>query len=217
MSINVILVHNNQLMIDGLSSLIKQDLNINIKGIAHDDKELIILSKLGCDYIVITDYNTLGLNGIDIIKTIKNNKPNVRFICISVNNDIRHIRTLLDSGYSGILTKNCSFEELKLAIRKAFSNDIYINHDMVSSVLSDYQLIKHNPSIEIISVLTPKEREITRLFAEGYSRNEIADHLNISIKTVATHRDSIMKKLHIKGIAELTKFALREGICSIDK
>ena len=129
MSIRVILADDHQIVLDGLVSLLKEESDIEILSQSKDGVELVkLVIRLAPD-LVITDFSMPGLNGIEVIKRVNIANKNVKFLCLSIHNDIRLIRTILDAGYSGFLTKSCSFNELVIAVRTVMSNKIYINKD----------------------------------------------------------------------------------------
>jgi len=122
---------------------------------------------------------------------------------------------MLNAGASGYLLKDCAFEELANAIRTVMSNRSYLSPAITEVMIQDYRNLLSREPLSVFSLLSPREREILQLFAEGKTTKEIAFDLDISIKTVETHRQQIMKKLDIHTIAELTKYAIKEGLTTL--
>jgi len=112
--------------------------------------------------------------------------------------------------------KDCCFEELAIAIRKVMANQVYLSADLVGIVVNEVRVRGEPGAKTQPTQLTPREREIVQLLSEGYSTREIADRLHVSGKTVATHRENILRKLQLDGIAALTRYALREGLSSLE-
>jgi DNA-binding NarL/FixJ family response regulator len=165
--------------------------------------------------IVIMDVSMPGLNGIDAARRILAENPKTKIIALSMHNDGRYISAALKSGAMGYILKESAFEELIAAIRTVMKGQCYLSASIAAVVIKDY--IRHLEKTEsgVFSVLTPREREVLQALSEGLSTKEIASRLGVSIKTVETYRSQIMEKLDIHSIAELTKYAIREGITSL--
>jgi DNA-binding NarL/FixJ family response regulator len=123
---------------------------------------------------------------------------------------------MLEAGASGYLLKDCAFEELAHAIQSVISNRIYLSPEITDIVIRDYVLKSSAKPSSAYANLTAREREVLQLLAEGKSTKQIANSLTVSIKTIESHRSRIMEKLNIHSIAELTKYALREGLTSLE-
>ena len=135
-----------------------------------------------------------------------------------MHSDRRFVTNMIKAGASGYLLKDSAFEELATAIRVVMARKTYLSHEIAHVVVKDYVQgggSKDDPSA--FSVLSPREREVLQLMAEGKINRQIAEILNVSMKTVETHRQQIMNKLEIHNIVELTKYAIREGLASLDQ
>jgi len=141
---------------------------------------------------------------------------NTKVIALSMHSDRRFVIGMLEAGASGYLLKDCAFGELASAIRQVISGNTYLSPRIADVVVKAYLNKAPNSTLTTRTVLTSREREILQLLAEGLSAKEIAAHLNLSIKTVETHRRNIMEKLNIHTIAELTKYAIREGLVALE-
>jgi DNA-binding NarL/FixJ family response regulator len=133
-----------------------------------------------------------------------------------MHSDRRYILGMLEAGACGYLLKDCAFEELAQAIRNVAEGNTYLSPRIADVVVRGYLDKVPGPSRGLGAALTPREREVLQLLAEGMSAKEIASHLHVSVKTVETHRRNMMEKLNMHSIAELTKFAVREGLVSIE-
>jgi DNA-binding NarL/FixJ family response regulator len=165
--------------------------------------------------IVIMDIAMPDLNGIEATRQIIARCPGVKIITLSMNSDKRYVTGVLNAGASGYLTKSCSFEELVSAIRVVAANKKYLSPDISGIVIEESLVRSSTAKSKVPSILTMREREVLQLLAEGKTVKQIASQLYLSIKTVHTHRKQIMDKLNIHSIAELTKYALREGLTSL--
>ena len=216
MTIRVVLADDHRILRDGLRALLARESEFDIVGFAEDGYGAIKLARELRPDVVVTDLAMPSLNGVEAIRRIRAEAPNVRLLCLSMHNESQMVLAVLDAGASGYVLKDCSFEELGLAIRKVMGNQIYLSADLVGIVVNEVRVRGvQGPKFQATQ-LTPREREIVQLLSEGYSTQQIADRLHVSGKTVATHRENILRKLKLEGIAALTRYALREGLSSLD-
>jgi DNA-binding NarL/FixJ family response regulator len=164
--------------------------------------------------VIIMDVAMPELNGIEATRQALHEFPAVKVIALSMHDDRRFVINMLKAGASGYLIKDCAFRELANAIRMVVKNKIYLSPGITDIVVNNY-VTGPAPDSLVYSILTPREREVLQLIAEGKNSTQIANCLCVSVKTVETHRHQLMQKLNIKGVAELTKVAIREGITSI--
>jgi len=166
--------------------------------------------------VVILDIGMPDLNGIDATRQMKARIPTTKILALSMHSDKRFVARMFAAGASGYLLKDCAFEELARAIRAVAQDQTYLSPSITSQVIKDY--VRHLAVSDSArpEILTPREREVIQLLAEGKSTKHVAAALNISVKTVETHRSQIMEKLNIDSIANLTKFAVREGLTSLE-
>jgi len=217
MTIRVVLADDHRMMRDGLRALLARESEFDIVGLAEDGHGAIKLARELRPDVVVTDLAMPGLNGVEAIRRIRAQDANVRVLCLSMHNESQMVLAVLDAGASGYVVKDGSFEELTLAIRKVMANQIYLSADLVGIVVNEVRSrgVAPGPKFQPTQ-LTPREREIVQLLSEGYSTQQIANRLHVSGKTVATHRENILRKLKLDGIAALTRYALREGLSSLD-
>lgn len=219
MSVKVILADDHQMFREGLRSLIEPQIDIELIAEAEDGRSIIkLLQKLSPD-VIIMDVSMPGLNGIEATRQIKATYADVKVIALSMHSNRRYVMEMLKAGASGYLLKDCAVKELCEAIRIVAAGQVYLNPRINTLVVNDYlQYLSDNTVAEFAdsSVLSAREREVLQLLAEGKRTKEIASILHVSIKTVERHRQNIMGKLNINSIAELTKYAIQEGLTSVE-
>ncbi len=214
MPIKIILADDHKIVRQGLRTMLEKESDIEVMGEADDGRMAVRLARELSPQVVIMDVGMPDLNGIEATRQVLAECPGIKVIALSMHSDRRFVMNMLKAGASGYLLKDSAFEELATAIRMVLTNKIYLSTEIANVVIKDY--LQGGGDESVFSVLSPREREVLQLMAEGKSSRQIADHLNISIKTVETHRMQIMHKLQIFSVAELTKYAIREGLSSLD-
>lgn len=214
MPITLILADDHKIVRQGLRHLLEQEADLEVIAEADDGRMAVRLARELLPQVVIMDVGMPDLNGIEATRQVLADSPGVKVIALSMHSDRRFVMNMLRAGASGYLLKDSAFEELATAIRMVLNNKIYLSTEIANVVIKDY--LQGGGDESVFSVLSPREREVLQLMAEGKSSRQIADHLVISIKTVETHRMQIMHKLQIFSVAELTKYAIREGLSSLD-
>lgn len=216
MATRILLADDHRMMREGLRSLIIQEMDMTVVAEADNGRITVALARKHKPDVVIMDIGMPDLSGIEATRQIKSERPETGIIALSMHSDKRFIIQMLKAGASAYLLKDCAFEELATAIRSVIGGKVYLSPEIARPILEDYiGIISRGDSSEK-SILTPREREIVQLLAEGKSPRTIASTLHLSVKTVDTHRYQIMNKLQIKSIAELVKFAIREGMTSVE-
>ncbi len=211
MSIKVLLADDHEIILDGLYALIEKEPGMEVVGQAKDGQMAVRLAHELSPDIVIMDINMPNLNGVEATGRIIASVPGVKVIALSVHSDRRFVVRMLKAGAKGYLIKNAAFKELVLAIRAVSKNEIYLSPNIAGNVVKNY--INQLPTD---SVLTPREREVLQLVAEGKTTRQIAELLFISVKTVERHRSQILDKLNIHSLADLIKYAVREGFTTLE-
>jgi DNA-binding NarL/FixJ family response regulator len=216
MSIRIIIADDHQIVRQGLSTLLAKEPDMEVVAEAENGRKVVQLAKELAPHIVIMDVNMPDLNGIEATRQILYSTPGIKVIALSMHTDRRFVVNMLKAGASGYLLKDCAFEELSHAIRLVMANKTYLSPGVSDIVIKDYVQGLATPGSSAFSVLTNREREVLQLMAEGKTTSQIAEHLHISVKTVETHRQQVMHKLGIHSVAELTKYAIREGLTSLE-
>lgn len=215
MSIRIILVDDHKIMRESLRFLIEKQPDMKVIGEAEDGRKAVEVVKKLSPNLVIMDIVMPGLNGIESTHQIISNSPFVKVIVLSAHSDRRFIYQTFKAGASGYLLKVCAFEELVTSIKAVVAHKIYVSPLIADGVIQGYVAKNTKISSSAFSLLTDREREILQLIAEGKTTKEIALLLGVSVKTTETHRQRTMNKLSTNSIAELTKYAIREGLTSL--
>jgi DNA-binding NarL/FixJ family response regulator len=216
MSIRILLADDHKIIRDGLRSLLEKEPDLEVIAEAGDGTTTVKLARKLKPEVVIMDITMPDLNGIEATRQIMAELPNVKVIALSMHSDRRFVVGMLKAGASGYLLKDCAFDELIHTVHTVVKNRTYLSPRITNIVVDDYLRQVSTTNSSVISVLTAREREVLQLLAEGKTTRQIADHLYLSVKTIETHRRQIMDKLDIHSIAELTKYALREGLTSLE-
>ncbi len=202
-------------MREGLKSILEKNLDIFVAGEAGNGIEAVDLAKKIHPDIIIMDINMPDLNGIEATSRIISEMPGSRVLALSMYADRGFLIKMLKAGAKGYLLKDCASDELVNAIKVILKNRIYISHSLVDDMVRDYIQLADSVDLSAFSILTPRERDVLQKLSEGRSTKEIAFDLNLSIKTIETFRLKIQEKIGLRSIAELTKYAVREGITSL--
>jgi DNA-binding NarL/FixJ family response regulator len=215
MEIKVLIADDHQIVRDGLRSLLEKEPDMKLVGEAEDGRTIVKMLREMTPDVVIMDVAMPNLNGIEATRQITHEFPEVKVIALSMHDDRRFVINMLKSGASGYLIKDCAFRELAKAIRLVVkANKIYLSPGITDIVVNNY-VTGPAPDSLVFGILTPREREVLQLIAEGRSSNQIAEALYVSVKTIESHRHQLMQKLKKRSVAELTKFAIREGLTSV--
>ncbi len=216
MKIKILLADDHKIVRDGLRALIEKFPDMQVVAEAADGRTAVRLAKELIPDIAIMDISMPDLNGIEAARQISAEAPHVKILTLSMHSDARYVKNLFTAGASGYLLKECAFDELVNAIRTVMGNQVYLSPRVTHVVLSEYLSKQPIAEASVFSVLTAREREVLQLMAEGKTTKEIAYSLGLSVKTVEAHRQKIMEKSNIHSIAELTKYAIREGLTSLE-
>jgi DNA-binding NarL/FixJ family response regulator len=216
MKTRVLLADDHQIIRDGLRALLEKESEFTVVGEAENGREAVRLARELEPDVIVMDIAMPDLNGIEATHQIREEFPNARIVALSMHMERKFVTRMLEAGASGYVLKAGAFEEVSAAIRKVMTDRVYTSPKVTDIVMEDYVRQLSRPKQEERSPLTPREREVLQLLAEGNSSKEISSSLNISINTVDTHRHRIMEKLNLRSVAELTKYAIREGLTSID-
>ncbi len=214
--VRVLLVDDHKLVCAGMRLLLEGLQGVQVVGEAHDGREALALVKVHQPDLVLMDIAMKGLNGLEATAHVKRDFPEVRVVILSMYSSEEHVLQGLRAGASGYLLKDSATQELELAVRTVMRGEIYLSPPVSKQVIGDYvQRVSHGH--KSTDELTHRQREILQLIAEGYSTKEIAHQLDLSVKTVETHRAQLMRRLGIYDIAGLVRCAIRMGLITPDK
>ncbi|MCA8976146.1 MAG: response regulator transcription factor [Planctomycetes bacterium] len=211
----ILLVDDHDIMREGLATLLQQA-GHEIIGQARDGREgLRMAGKLTPD-LVVMDIGMPGMNGVEATRQILALKPAPKVIALSMHADRSYVGNMLEAGARGYVLKECAFDELAHAIATVADGGVHMSGKIAGVVVGDYINRLGNKPPRASGELTKKEREVLQLVAEGKSTKEIAKTLFVTVKTIETHRQRIMNRLGIRSIAQLTKYAIRQGLTTLD-
>jgi two-component system NarL family response regulator len=205
------------MMRDGLHSILDLEEGLDIVGEAGNGNEAIAMARALAPDVIVMDIGMKNLNGIEATRQIKAQYPQARVIGLSTHSDEPYVLSMLEAGASGYVLKDAAVDELRRAIQAVAAGHHYLSPEIAGSVV-DSRL--RGPSQEGDSAQSPlgsRERQILQLLAEGHTSVEIGRILHIAATTVESHRRNIMRKLDVRGIAELTKYAIRQGLTPLDR
>ncbi len=212
MGIKILIADDQKIVREGIQSLLNNEKDIEIVGEAEDGRAAVQLAHELNPDIIIMEVVMPNLNGVEATRQIVHELAHVKIIALSGYIDRRSVSEMLKAGASGYVSKQGSFRELVSAIQSVASNQTYLSTQISGIVVDGYLHNLSNPKESAFSVLTPREREVLQLIAEGKTTKGIARELYVSIKTIDWHRGQLMKKLHVESIAELVKYATNEGL-----
>jgi two-component system, NarL family, response regulator NreC len=216
--IKILLADDHQIVRHGLHTLLSSEPDIKIIGEADNGRTVVKLAQEKSPDVVIMDISMPDLNGIEATRQILVTDSYIKVIALSMHSDSLFVLNMFKAGASGYLLKDCALEELVKAVRTVMNRKIYLSPGISDIVIKDF-VIGYSPSetsSSAYSILTPREREVLQLMAEGKTTNQIAEHLCVSVKTVEAHRKQLMNKLDIHSVAELTKYAIRQGLTTLE-
>jgi two-component system, NarL family, response regulator NreC len=216
-TIRVVLADDHQIIRDGLRALISLQPDMEVLAEASDGRSTAQAVAEHSPDVVVMDISMPDLNGIEATRQIRLRNPRVQVLALSMHSDRRLIAGMLSAGARGYVLKDCAFDEIAQAIRTVAAGKTFLSPSIADIVVEEY--VQHGTSDEgaAFDVLTPRETEVLQLVAEGHGTKAVAARLHISIKTVETHRRQIMEKLGIYTVPELTKYAIREGLTTVDR
>jgi DNA-binding NarL/FixJ family response regulator len=207
----ILLADDHTLLRAGIRSLLEKMPGVEVVGEAADGREALNLVKTHLPNVVLMDIAMAGLNGLEATARIVRDHPNVRVIILSMHANEEYVLQTLRAGASGYLLKDAATAELELAIQAVARGDTYLSPAISRRVIEDY-LGRTSGEKGPLEQLTPRQREILQLVAEGRSTKEIAFVLSLSVKTVETHRTQLMDRLGIHDVPGLVRHAMRMGL-----
>lgn len=224
--IRLMLVDDHEVVRVGLKTFLDTQAGMQVVAEASDGEEAIRkISELPVD-VVVMDITMAGMDGLEATRRLRAVYPECKILALTVHEDKQYFFEMLAAGASGYLTKIAAAEELVTAIRVVAAGEIYLQPALARWLLEDYQRL----SVQVpssrdegspfkpasLTVLSKREQQVLRLVADGYTNQQVGEQLGISYKTVARHRERIMRKLDLHSSSELVKFAIRTGLITLD-
>lgn len=215
----ILLADDHVIVCDALANMLSTDPRFEVVGQAHNGLDVLKKVEQLHPELVVIDIGMPGLNGIEAIKRIKKKNPRVKAIVLSMHKDEAYIYWALRAGASGYVLKQSAARELVDAISQVLLGHTYLSPSISSTVIRGYLhgSQANNESGDPLTLLTDREREILQLVAEGLTSKEIAQRLNVSIRTIDAHRANIMNKLNIHTTPGLVKFAIRHRLTTVEE
>ena len=214
--IRIILADDHQIVRQGLRILLEAETDMKVVAEADNGRKVLKQAQELLPDVIIMDLSMPELNGIEATRQILSGASGIKVIALSMHSDSLFVLNMIKSGASGYLLKDCALEELVKAIRAVVADKTYLSPGVSDIVIRDFVTGWQTTNSSAFSVLSPREREVLQLMAEGRTTNQIADGLCVSVKTVEAHRKQVMTKLGIHSVAELTKYAIRQGLTSLE-
>lgn len=214
MGMRAVLAGDHAIARAGIRTIIANCIGLEIAGEAGNGQDAIEMARTLQPDLVIIDLGTSGVGTVEIIRQILANASNTQVIILSAHTQPAAVADVLKAGATGYLLKNCAADELRFAISAAIDRRLYLSPIVADVIVRHY--VRGAASSHLQSPLTRREREVLQHLAEGKTSKEIAAVLIVAVKTVETHRQQIMDKLRLHSVAELTKYAIREGLTSLE-
>ena len=210
-SVRVLLADDHALVRAGLRELLQKLPDVEVVAEANDGREALALVKSALPNLVLLDITMKGLTGLEAAERIVKDFPGVKVIMLSMHANEEYVLRALRAGVNGYIIKDAAIVELELAINAVVGGETYLSPNISRTVIENY-LNRTGGKSSSLEQLTPRQREILQLIAEGQSTKEIAFTLKLSVKTVETHRAQLMERLEIYDVAGLVRYALRVGL-----
>ncbi len=212
----LIIADDHQIVREGLKNLLIKEHDLEIIAEAENGLEAIKLASALEPDIVIMDIGMPDLNGIEATRQIISEYPNIRILALSMHTTPQYITNMFNAGAQAYLLKDCAFDELVDAIRSLARGKRYISPSISDFLPTDFWDTIENKQKKSEGELSEREKQVLQLLTEGNSTKEIGEKLHISAKTVESHRKRIMQKLKLYTIPDLTKYAIRVGLTTLD-
>jgi two-component system response regulator NreC len=209
----VLLADDHQLMRSGVRLMLEREPDIAVVGEAGDGREAVALAKTLKPEVVVMDIGMPNLNGIEAALQMTQHNPELAVVMLSMHSDESYVLRALKAGARGYLLKDSAEADLIKAVHVVAGGKSFFSPAVSKVLLDDYvRKLKRSGAEDAYDLLTPREREILQLIAEGKSNKDVANLLNLSVYTVESHRSNLMEKLNLKGVPELILYAVRKGI-----
>ena len=214
--LKILLVDNHTLVRAGIRALLEQIPNVLVVGEAGDGREALKLVEQYRPHLVLMDITMPVMNGLEATVRVVKEFPGTRVVMLSVHTDEEYVLQALRAGAAGYLLKDAGRVELEIAVAAVARGETYLSPAVSRHVVGDYVRRTGSGVEGRLETLTPRQREILQLIAEGKSTKEIASNLDVSVKTVETHRAQLMERLDIHDVAGLVRYAIRTGVVTAD-
>ncbi len=211
----ILIVDDHKIIRDGLRLLVEREPDLCVIGEADNGRDACEMVRSTVPHVLLMDVGMPEMNGMEATRRIHEEFPAIRILALTMHADRQYLQEMLRAGAAGYLLKDCASEELVKAIRIVLDGQTYLSPQVAGTIVDDW--VRHEPGPPMLASLTPREREVLQMIAEGYIARAIGARIGVSTKTVETHRKHIMTKLGARSVAELTRIAIREGVTPLEK
>jgi len=208
MVVRVALVEDQRLVRQALSALLAREPGIEVVGEAANGRDAIALAHAKRPDVMLLDISLPEIDGIEVARTLRRQMPELKIVALSMHNEQHVVQEMLAAGAIGYVDKSSAYEELVRAVRAVMQGQSYLSPEVTRSALASVAAARK-------ASISQREREVLALLAAGKRSRQIAEHLHVSTATVEVHRRNIMRKLGLRTVAELTHYAIREGLVSL--
>jgi len=209
----IVIAEDHAILREGLQALLSGSPELEIVGEAEDGQQAINLARQLKPHLILMDLSMPNINGTEAICTIKHSNPTIKIIVLTVHKTEEYVRATLDAGAVGYVLKDDSHQDLLTAIASVLKGKVYLSPGICDKVMNGFlDTDASAPSVSSWSKLTVREREVTKLIAEGRKSREVAEYLSVSLKTVEKHRSNLMRKLDLHSISAITKYAIENDL-----
>ncbi len=215
-TIRVVLAEDHTIVRQGLRSILEQQPGIEVIAEAENGREAVQIAEQLKPDLVLMDFSMPELNGLEATRQIKQRVPEVKVLILTRHANQEYVKSILGAGASGYLIKKSAADELVLAIQSVYKGNSFLDPSISKMVIEGYLHPAEGETQDQGLKITPRQREVLQLIAEGHPNREIASILHISVKTVDNHRANLMGKLGLSSTADLIQYAIRQGIISLD-
>ena len=217
-TLRLLLADDHALVRAGMLALLSELPGVTVVAETGDGREALRLIRERKPDVALLDISMPGLNGLEVAARVAQEHPATRVIIVSMHGDDESVRRALVAGAAGYLLKNSDRSELELALNTVARGDTWLSPSLTKRVVAAYAQGARGPGEGggPFEVLTPRQREVLQLVAEGHSNKEIASRLQVALKTVETHRTDLMERLGIHGVAGLVRYAIQVGLVQPD-
>jgi two-component system, NarL family, response regulator NreC len=215
--ISIILADDHPVVRRGMRALLERERDFSIVGVASDGLETVRLAERLKPDVLVLDLMMPGLSGLEALRILRERSPRTRIVILSMHSSNAFIAQSLQNGAIGYVLKDCSEESLVHAVREAAAGRRFLSPPVTEIAINAYIEQSKTGPLDPHETLTPRQREVLQLAAEGKTNAEIAERLNISQRTVENHRASLMQRLGLQNQSELIRYAIRHGLIPLDE
>lgn len=210
----LLLADDHTLLLEGIRLMLEPE--YDLVGSVEDGQALLVAAKTLKPDVILLDISMPRLNGIDAARKLRKILPSARLIFVTMHAGADYVTEAFRAGAMGYILKRAAASELLTAIRAVLKGDQYVSPLVTRNTL-DLLISSSKPEVRLSDRLTPRQREVLQLVAEGRSRKEVASILNISVKTVEYHKGKLMRELNLQTVADFTRYAIDHGIIPAER